>query len=99
MRQSLDPRFLDPTLPEPAPRSPGYSALARRPEIHRIIFLVTGRAFPAEILDDSLLDLCAGYHALYGPTEGAARIKAQLSRRQRAVIRAVSRNAKRMGLI
>lgn len=96
MRASLNGSLLDPALPAKAVRSvAGYSALARRDDFKRFAFLVTSRTFPPDILDDSLLDRFSEYIAVFGVDLGAEKFKAQLSMRERALLRAVSINVTR----
>lgn len=83
--------------PAPAKRShPRFEEYSRREDVHRFCVLVTGRDFPACILDDELLSRIVSYINVYGVDAGALEFKRQLPLRVKALIRAVSRNVAKL---
>ncbi len=88
---------IDSSLPAKAERTcTGYSTLARRPDVQEFIKIIAKRTFPAEILDDILLDEICRYLVLFGLQEGTRRWRGLMTRTDLAMVRAVSMNVSRM---
>lgn len=85
-------------MPAPVSRShPRFDELSRRKDVHEFIELVcAGRDFPPCVLDDELLEKIELYIMTYGVEEGAKAWKAQLDLSMKALLRAASRNVKKL---